>query len=199
MVSSVVSWAIPLRAFRRARVAAGFNGPDAVGEGLSQRALTDGSEHAREHPSLEVFALTNDDEVHVDRSVGLPPEGVGVARSAAKRVGVGGREFHPVGIGPVVMQTFPDTARTLGDVGLTRALVMHLEVRIDAVCKELRPARSEVGEPGDELLGGRRGRLVEVDRGHRVLLAGRDLVLTTTWSAPHGLRIPANGSAAGPF
>ena len=40
---------------------------------------------------------------------------------------------------------------------------MHIEIRISAFCKDLRAAGPEVGEPGDELLGGRCGRLVEVD------------------------------------
>src|ERR1700682_2990755 len=43
---------------------------------------------------------------------------------------------------------------------------MHLEVLVDAVAKELRTARPEVGEPGDVLLRRRGGCLVEVDRGH---------------------------------
>src|SRR5437867_11701758 len=64
------------------------------------------------------------------------------------------------------VQAFPGAAGALGDVGLFGALVMHLEVLVGAVAKELRAARPEVGEPGDELLGRRRGRLVEVDRGH---------------------------------
>lgn len=43
---------------------------------------------------------------------------------------------------------------------------MHFEVLVGAVAKDLRAARPEVGEPGDVLLGGRGGCLVEVDRGH---------------------------------
>jgi hypothetical protein len=39
---------------------------------------------------------------------------------------------------------------------------------------------------------------VEVDRGHRVLLDLGEPILVTTMSAPHALRIPANGSAASP-
>ena len=43
------------------------------------------------------------------------------------------------------MQAFPDAARALGDVGLMGALVMHLEVRIGAVWKELeRPGPKSV-------------------------------------------------------
>jgi hypothetical protein len=39
---------------------------------------------------------------------------------------------------------------------------MHLEVLVGAVAEELRAARPEVGQPGDELLGRRGGRLVEM-------------------------------------
>ena len=60
--------------------------------------------------------------------------------------------------------------RTLRDVGLTGALVVHLEILVGAVAEELRAARPEVGEPVDELLGRRGRRLLEVDRGHGVLL-----------------------------
>src|SRR6201996_8038173 len=140
--------------FCHACAAAGFDGLDAGDERLPQRALSDGSEHAREYLSLEVFALANDDDIYVGHSVGLPRQGVGVARGTAKHVGVGGRELDVVGIGPVVMQALPDAARALSDVGLSPALVMHLEVPIGTVREELRAAGSEVGEPGNELLGG---------------------------------------------
>jgi hypothetical protein len=70
------------------------------------------------------------------------------------------------------VQAFPDAAGSLGDVRLFEALVMHLEVLVGAVAKELRAARPEVGEPGDELLGRRSGRLVEVDRRHACSLLG---------------------------
>jgi hypothetical protein len=53
---------------------------------------------------------------------------------------------------------------------MTGALVMHFEVIVGAVGKELRPAGAEVGERGDELLGRRGGRLMELDRGHGVHL-----------------------------
>jgi hypothetical protein len=39
---------------------------------------------------------------------------------------------------------------------------------------------------------------VEVDCGHRVLLVLDEPILVPTMSAPHVLRIPANGSAASP-
>jgi hypothetical protein len=70
-----------------------------------------------------------------------------------------------VGIGPVVVQAFPDAARAFRDVGLRGATVMHLEVLVGAVAKKLRAARPEVGEPGDVLLGRRGSCLVQVDRG----------------------------------
>src|ERR1700722_6145174 len=47
---------------------------------------------------------------------------------------------------------------------------MHLEVIGGAVSKELGAARPEVGQAGEELLGGRSGCLVKVDRDHGVLL-----------------------------
>jgi len=58
------------------------------------------------------------------------------------------------------------TKSSLRDVGLFESLAMHPEIVVSAVAKELRSARPEVGEPGDELLGRRGGRLVEVNRGH---------------------------------
>ena len=42
---------------------------------------------------------------------------------------------------------------------------MHLEVLVGAVAEELRATRPEIGEAGDELLGRRGGRLVQIDRG----------------------------------
>jgi hypothetical protein len=44
--------------------------------------------------------------------------------------------------------------------------VVHLEVRVGAVAKELRAARPEIGESGDVLLGRRCGRAMKVDGGH---------------------------------
>jgi hypothetical protein len=49
---------------------------------------------------------------------------------------------------------------------------VHFEVLVGAVAKELRAARPEVGERGDELLGRRGGRLVAVDRRHACSLRG---------------------------
>src|SRR2546421_1256125 len=96
---------------------------DAACEGLLQDAFTDGRQHEAEKPSLEVLAVADHDEVDVGRAVGTPREVVSVARIASPRVGVGGLEDDVVGIRPVVVQTFPDAARALRDVGLLRALV----------------------------------------------------------------------------
>ena len=119
----------------------------------------------------EVLAFAHDDDVDVGRSVGLRRQGVGVAGSAAKHIRVRRLDPDDVGIGPVVVQPLPGAAPALGDVGVVGALAMHLEGSIGAVSEDLRAARSEVGESGDELFGGRGGRLVEMDRGHYVLLA----------------------------
>ena len=54
------------------------------------------------------------------------------------------------------MQTFPDTVRTLGDVGLVRTPPMHLEVIVGAVAEELRAAGPEVGETALMVLSSRR-------------------------------------------
>jgi len=81
-------------------------------------------------------------------------------------VGVGCLHYDTVGVGPVVVQAFPDTARALCDVGLRGATLMNLEVFIGAVAKELRAIRSEVREAGDKLLGLQNGLVVEVDRRH---------------------------------
>src|ERR1700722_6956009 len=64
------------------------------------------------------------------------------------------------------MQAFPDAARAFRDVGLRAAPVVHLEVLVGAVAKELRATGPEVGKPCDVLLGRRGGWLVEVNRGH---------------------------------
>ena len=69
-----------------------------------------------------------------------------------------------VGVGPVVVQAFPDAARAFRDVGLRRAAVVDLEVLVGAVAKKLRAARPKVGEPGDVLFGRRGGCLVQADR-----------------------------------
>src|SRR5262249_60655102 len=74
-----------------------------------------------------------------------------------------------VRIRPIVVQAFPDAARTFRDVRLRTALRMHLEVLVSAVAEKLRAPGSEVGEPGDILLGRQGCCLVQVDRGHACL------------------------------
>ena len=68
---------------------------------------------------------------------------------------------------PVVVQALPGyPPRAFGDVGLGGALGMHLEVAVGAVRKQLRTARPEVREPGDEFLRRSGGLLVKVEFGH---------------------------------
>src|SRR5258708_26133722 len=64
------------------------------------------------------------------------------------------------------MQALPDPARAFRDIGMRAAPVMHLEVRVGAVAKELRATGPEIGESGDVLLGRRCGRPMKVDGGH---------------------------------
>jgi hypothetical protein len=49
---------------------------DAASELPFQPPLADGPEHDSEHPSPEVLALANHNDVHLGRPVGLPREGV---------------------------------------------------------------------------------------------------------------------------
>ena len=139
---------------------------DGVFKRLLQNSFADGSDHEAEQPSLEVLAVAYDDHVDVGQAVGATREVVGVAGRASPRVGVGRREDDVVGIGPVVMQAFPDAAGAFSDVGLRGAAVMHPEVLVRAVAKELRAARPEIGEPGNVLFGRQGGCLVQVDGGH---------------------------------
>src|SRR5580692_10987183 len=118
----------------------GFDGPNRVFKRLFQNARADGPEHEAEQPSPEVLAFAYDDYVDVGQTIGTTCEGVGVAGGASPRVGVGRREDNVVGIGPVVVQAFLDAPRAFGDVGLRGAPVMHLEVLVGAVAKELRAA-----------------------------------------------------------
>ena len=69
-------------------------------------------------------------------------------------------ENHVFGIGPVVTQSFPNAGRALCDIGVIRAFLMDLQILIGGIAKEFLAARSEVGEPCDELLGRRAGCLV---------------------------------------
>ncbi len=89
-----------------------------------------------------------------------------MARAASPQVGVGGRHGDAVGVGPVVVQAFPDAARAFGDVGLRAAQAMHLHVIVGAVAEELRAPGAEVCQPGDVLLGGQGGCVVEVNGRH---------------------------------
>src|SRR5262245_27154579 len=82
-----------------------------------------------------------------------------------------------VRIGPVVQQALPHTTRALGDVGMTRPLVVHLEVAVGAVAEEVRPARTEVGESRYVLLRRRGRRRMHVDRGHKHTSAGYELMV----------------------
>jgi len=141
----------------------GFDGSDAVFKGLFEDGLADGGDHKAEEASLEVFAFANDGDVNVAGAVGPAGEGIGVAGLASPQVGVGCGEDDAVGIGPVVVQAFPDAAGAFCDVGLCGADLMDLEVLVGAVGKYLRAARSEVGEPGDVLLRREGGGLVEMD------------------------------------
>jgi len=47
----------------------------------------------------------------------------------------------------------PIYSRAFGDVGLRAALLMHFQVLVGAIAKQLRAARPEAGESGDVLLG----------------------------------------------
>ena len=75
-----------------------------------------------------------------------------------------GRGEHDVGgIGPVVVQAFPNAARAFRDIGLRAAEMMHLQIIVGAVAEEFRAARPEVGESGSVLLGRQRRCLMEVN------------------------------------
>src|ERR1700734_3780121 len=89
---------------------------------------------------------------------------------ASPQVGVRGHHRDPARVGPVIVQAFPDAFRAFSDVGVAGALVVHLEVAVGAVGEDLRAARPEVGERGEELLRCRGGRLVKVNGGHGGLL-----------------------------
>src|SRR5262245_9691710 len=86
-------------------------------------------------------------------------------------LGVNGLHDHAAPIGPVVAEALPDSTRAFRDVSVRRTSVMHLQILVRAVAKELRAARSEVDERREQLLWRRSRRLVQVDRGHRYSLA----------------------------
>src|SRR6267378_4902743 len=147
-----------------------FDSLDRVFEGPLQHAPPDRSEYETEHSSLQVLALPNDDHVNIGRAIWLTREGVGVARRPAPDVGVGRRQDDAVEIGPIVVQAFPNPARALRDVGSGVTPTIHLEVLIGAIAKKFRTTWSEFGEPSEVLLGRQRGSLMEVNRGHVLLL-----------------------------
>ena len=147
-------------------VVPGFDGLDRVCKRLFQNPPADGPEYETEQPPRQVLAVAYDNHINVGHAVGLTGEAVDVARCATPHVGVGRREDDAVGIGPVVVQALPDAARAFRDIGIRAAPVMHLEIRIGAVAKELRAARPEMGESGDVLLGRRSGRPMKMDGGH---------------------------------
>src|SRR5882724_10291442 len=130
-------------------VVPGFDGLDGVFKRLFQNPPADGPEYEAEQPPRQVFAIEYDNHINVGRAVGPSPEGVGVPRRATPHVGVGRREDDAVGIGPVVLQALPDPTRAFRDIGLRAAPVVHLEVCVGAVAKELRAARPEIGKSGD--------------------------------------------------
>src|SRR5580700_2609003 len=102
-------------------------------------------------------------------------EGVGVTGCATPNVGVSRGEYNPIGVGPVIVKAFPDAARAFCYVSLGTAQLVHFEVFVGAVSKQLRAARSEVGEPGDVLLGCEGSCVVKIDCGHTFLLSVRSV------------------------
>ena len=132
----------------------GFDNPDAVDKSLFQDTPADRAEHKAEQISLEILALANHSDINVGRAVRIAREVVGMAGCASPKVGVGRSEDDMIGIGPVVVQAFPDAAGAFRYISLCAAQLMHLEVFVGTVAKELRTTRSEVGKPGDVLLGG---------------------------------------------
>ncbi len=121
----------------RGHAVSGFNGLDAVCKRLFQNAPADGTEHDAEQEPLQILALAYYGHVNLCVAFGPPSEGVSVAGSASPSVRVGRREDGVVRIGPVVVQAFPDAAGAFGDVGRRAAALMHLEVPVCAVAKEL--------------------------------------------------------------
>src|SRR5690242_5842525 len=115
----------------------GFNGFDRVLERFHQNSLPNGSDHQAEQPSFEVFAISYGNQVNISQTVGTAREGVGVSRCASPRIGVGRTEDDVIGIGPVVVQAFPDAARAFRDIGVRRTAAMDLHVLVGAVAKEL--------------------------------------------------------------
>jgi hypothetical protein len=105
------------------RAVPGFDGLDGVCKCLFQNAPSDRPQHQAEQSSFEILAITHNNNVNVCCAVGVTRKGIGVAGRAAPHIGVSRREDHAVRIGPVVVQTFPDAARSLGNISLGRAAV----------------------------------------------------------------------------
>src|SRR5262245_44182314 len=94
-----------------------FDGFQGLSKRLLQVPLADNSKEDADGPPLKVLALAHNLDVHVGRPVGLPYQVVGVPRATSPQVGVSSGENDAVGIRPVVMQSFPDAARALRDIG----------------------------------------------------------------------------------
>src|SRR5262245_38282677 len=148
-----------------------FDGLHGVLKCPFQNPLSDGAEQETERPPFEILALPYDNGVHIGRSVGPPAKGVKVPRPTAPNVGVNRLHDHAALIGPVVSEALPDSTRPFGDVSVRSTPVMHLEVLVRAVAKELRAPWSEVDERSKQLVWRRLRRLVQVNRGHRYSLA----------------------------
>src|SRR4030095_6030702 len=96
--------------FRSDPVVPGLDGFDGLSKCLLQVPFADGPEEDAENSSLEVLAVAHYDDVHIGRAVGLPRECIGVAGATSPKVGISSCENDAGGIGPVVVQSFPDTA-----------------------------------------------------------------------------------------
>jgi hypothetical protein len=66
------------------------------------------SEHEAEQSSYKIFSFADDNHVDVSCAVGPRGKGIGVAGRASPYVGVDGCENDVVGIGPVIVEVFPD-------------------------------------------------------------------------------------------
>ena len=89
-----------------------------------------------------------------------------MARRPAPQVGVGGCHHDAVRVGPVVVQTLPDTTGALGDISIVGSFLVHFQVAVRTAAEDFLTARAEVGQAGKDLFGRRSGRLVKMDRGH---------------------------------